>query len=184
MEQRDFPIASPCSLDWQKMTPADGGRFCGDCKKVVRDLSRLSEGEARALLRTPPREGLCVRYLHDRHGKIFFAGDARAPLLPPSFLHRAKRVAVASVALAALEGCSVSPFENPSEPEHLYESMGGVAYDPNSTLVPTPSPIDAGTGTDAAAERDGGESDAARADGAASTVDGGATDAGSDGSPF
>ena len=46
MRKSDIAIPVPCTVDWQKMTPADKGRFCGDCKKVVRDLSKMSEAEA------------------------------------------------------------------------------------------------------------------------------------------
>ncbi|MDF2694517.1 MAG: hypothetical protein K0S65_2900, partial [Labilithrix sp.] len=33
MDRNEVKVASPCTLDWKKMTPAEGGRFCGDCKK-------------------------------------------------------------------------------------------------------------------------------------------------------
>jgi hypothetical protein len=45
MNRTDLPIASPCNADWSTMTLADRGRFCGACRKVVRELS-LGEGAA------------------------------------------------------------------------------------------------------------------------------------------
>ena len=41
MNRSEIPIASPCSADWSTMTLADRGRFCGQCRKVVRELAQL-----------------------------------------------------------------------------------------------------------------------------------------------
>ena len=69
MNRNEVPIASPCNVDWSTMTLADRGRFCGACRKVVRELRHMTEAEARALLASPPTEGLCVRYVHDATGE-------------------------------------------------------------------------------------------------------------------
>src|SRR4051812_35117548 len=112
ISRKNLVLAMPCQLDWRAMTPADGGRFCGDCKKVVRDLSAMRESDARALLHGAKEGELCVRYVYDRHGRIFFAGDHAAPLIPASLLQRAKRVARSAAAIAvplALQACSPEP---------------------------------------------------------------------------
>src|SRR5215472_3225972 len=96
MNRSDVPIASPCSADWSTMTLADRGRFCGACRKVVRELRQMTEAEARALLSSPPTEGLCVRYVHDATGEILFRRDA---VMPAATLVRR---AAAAVALAVL----------------------------------------------------------------------------------
>ena len=129
----DIGIQTPCHLDWTKMTPAQGGRFCGDCKKVVRDLSKMSEAEARALVAKERYEGLCVRMLVDRDGNVFFGGDK---LISASLLSKAKRAAMAAAAIAlplASNACSViseplgiSEQEQTKDDEH-YEMMGGVS---------------------------------------------------------
>lgn len=142
MHAKDVRLASPCTLDWQKMTKVEGGRFCGDCKKVVRDLSSMREDEARALLAQPPSEGLCVRYLYDKHGRVFFAGDAKSGLLPASLLSRAKRAAAIASLAAPLAACSFPDamsktfasdrLESTSDPHEseLQPAMGGIAADP------------------------------------------------------
>jgi hypothetical protein len=94
MNRREIPIAAPCSADWKTMTLADRGRFCGQCRKVVHELARLTEAEARRLLASPPTEGLCVRYVHDARGEIVFRRD----LIPSAALARAKRMAAAALA--------------------------------------------------------------------------------------
>ncbi|HEY8087626.1 MAG TPA: hypothetical protein VIF09_07275 [Polyangiaceae bacterium] len=80
------------------MTLADRGRFCGQCKRVVRELAQLTEGEARALLASPPTEGLCVRYVHDATGEIVFRPD----VVPAGRLARVRRVAAVALAAASL----------------------------------------------------------------------------------
>jgi hypothetical protein len=92
------------------MHPRGRARLCASCDRLVHDLTALTEREARALLRSPPAEGLCVRYLHDAYGNIWFAGDRPAPVIPVAQLlrGRAARAAAASVlALAPLltEAC-------------------------------------------------------------------------------
>lgn len=55
------------------MAPRDKSRFCGECKKVVHDLRSMKEKDAKALLSAPSTEGLCVRYMYDEHGNVWFA---------------------------------------------------------------------------------------------------------------
>ncbi len=162
MDRNDLRIATPCTLDWTKMTPAEGGRFCGDCKKVVRNLSSMTEREARALLRTAGDGDLCVRYVYDVQGRIFFGKDApkKDTLLAPSLLVRARRVAAAAAIGAlpfATQGCEavtaplgLSQSEQQAEPPIPPgggESMGGAP----AQSYPEP-PI---------SEEDGGAPDAA-----------------------
>jgi hypothetical protein len=173
MEKNDVAIAAPCTADWRKMTPADGGRFCGDCKKVVRDLSTMRERDARTLLRSAQNGELCVRYLYDKHGKIFFAGDRPdVQLVPASLLARAKRVALSAAAIAvplSLAACSPSAADATSssssqdlQNQELYENMGGAPSDPRDHDEPKG---DGGAeGGDAGVQGDGGADGDASAD--------------------
>lgn len=176
MRTRDVGIATPCTLDWKTMTPRDAGRFCAECKTVVRDLSLLTEREARALLATPRTETLCVRLLHDRDGQVIFADTPRAPL-PAAFLHRAKRAAIAAGIGLATQGCSAADFGANAHDDDEYDMLMGGA-----PMMPSPEPVgdpatDAGK-ADSSASRDAGargDGDAeGGGDGGAST-DGGAT---------
>ncbi len=148
MNRAELPIASPCPADWTKMTLADRGRFCGQCKKVVRELAQLSEAEARALLASPPTEGLCVRYVHDATGEIIFRQD----VVPLGRLARAKKAAAVALAAAALPvavaGCmGAAPMPPPvmgavAEPQPTDMVMGTVAAPPpapsGSAYAPAP----------------------------------------------
>src|SRR5580692_10722938 len=94
MKRTELTIASPCTVDWTTMTLADRGRFCGECKKVVRELAQVTEAEARAMLASPPTEGLCVRYVHDATGEILFRKDAVVPVA--RLVRRAAMIALAA----------------------------------------------------------------------------------------
>jgi len=196
MDHKDVKIGSPCTLDWRKMTPAEGGRFCGDCKKVVRDLSRMTEREARAMLKRasggehrgsfsgaapPSADALCVRYVYDNQGRIFFGADAprRDVLLSPSsLLQRARRVAAAAAVVAlpfATQACEAiteplgltSTAETEKVPDGYHENMGGIGIGPEKQIADSDASADGSTddadpGSDAAhgdADQDGGTDD-------------------------
>jgi TonB-dependent SusC/RagA subfamily outer membrane receptor len=38
-------ISEPCTEDWDKMTPASQGRFCGSCQKTVFDFTNATEND-------------------------------------------------------------------------------------------------------------------------------------------
>jgi hypothetical protein len=162
MNRTDLPIESPCKADWTTMTLADRGRFCGECKKVVRELAQLSEGEARALLASPPAEGLCVRYIHDATGEIVF----RPQVVPVGRLARVRRAAAVALAAASIPmaaaGCMGSaPMPPPvmgAAPAPVTpppETMGVVAMGepPAAPVATSPAPSATPVATDPAAPR-------------------------------
>lgn len=138
MDKRNIPVGTPCHLDWRKMTPADGGRFCGDCKKVVRDLSALSEAEATELVRNARNEDLCVRYVYDRFGRVVFRkGDG---IIPASLLLRGRRALLAVAAVAtpfALQACNLV-----GGGELMGDLAGGPEYRPDPTGDAAPDASD------------------------------------------
>ena len=66
MHQTEVPIPSPCPADWNAMTGDARKRFCSTCDKHVHDLSAMTERQARVAA----KPGSCVRYAHDRFGRI------------------------------------------------------------------------------------------------------------------
>src|SRR5262245_47315726 len=71
MNKTEVVIRTPCGADWTRMDPRGSARFCGQCDKLVHDLSSMTEQAARRLLQSTS-ESLCVRYLHDATGTIWF----------------------------------------------------------------------------------------------------------------
>jgi hypothetical protein len=121
MHATEVPIATPCGADWRTMKPTDNKRFCDSCKKHVHDLSAMTSAEARAVLASPPVEGLCVRYLHDAHGDIVFQ---QAPIAP-TLLVRAKRMArVAAIAALPMAMAACAAGATTGSPPPV---MGAVA---------------------------------------------------------
>jgi hypothetical protein len=145
MNHAELPIPNPCTADWTTMTLADGGRFCRDCKKVVRELAQLTEVEARALLASPPTEGLCVRYVHDATGEIVFRRDV-VPTARLARVRRAAATAFAALSLPALAGCAAQQSQPlmgaPPTPDMLAITMGEpppppLAASPSTSVAPS-----------------------------------------------
>ena len=42
---KNLTIPNPCKVDWNKMTKAEGGKFCASCEKIVVDFSSMSDKE-------------------------------------------------------------------------------------------------------------------------------------------
>jgi hypothetical protein len=154
MNRTELPIASPCTVDWTTMTLADRGRFCGECRKVVRELAQVTEAEARALLASPPTEGLCVRYVHDATGEIVFRPD----VVPVTRLARVRRAAAVALAAASLPlavaGCMgaapAPPPQVPTVPTVDPSTMGVVVMGeppamPTPPVEPPPAPTTTAT---------------------------------------
>lgn len=150
MKSAELPIANPCHADWSSMTLSDRGRFCGQCSKVVQELAKLTEPQARALLASPPTEGLCVRYVHDATGEILFRRD----VVPVGRLHRVRNAAVVALVAAGLPmaaGCSSAPprmgspvtLAPPPQPQMGDPVMGAapvMAPAPSASVAPVPAP--------------------------------------------
>ena len=97
MNRDQVVIRTPCGADWDSMDPRGNARFCGSCEKLVHDLSAMTELEARALL-GHSTEQLCVRYLYDVTGQIWFQPR---PLLDAKSLSKRNRVLASALAAAA-----------------------------------------------------------------------------------
>lgn len=164
MKATELGIKTPCALDWTKMTPAEGGRFCGDCKKVVRDLSKMTEAEARTLVAKERYDGLCVQALVDRDGNVFFGGDR---LVSASLLSKAKRAAMAAAAIAlplASNACTAPLGSGGDDDTQMkYERLvGGAESELDDYVDP-----DAGADADGADAQMGDASAEAASDGGA-----------------
>ena len=54
-------IQTPCSEDWNTMTPNEKGSFCQSCSKNVLDLTKLSNAEIHSVLAQNQNESICRR---------------------------------------------------------------------------------------------------------------------------
>lgn len=144
MNKLHVRVHTPCDVDWDSLSPSGTNRFCGACKKVVHDLSSLSESEARSLMQQQPAS-LCVRYLHDEHGVIQFRS---APIVAASRLSRL-RDAAALVAPLLVQACGGADFNDvPVTPLPVASNL---PCDPTSEGSSAARNGDAGVAADAAA---------------------------------
>lgn len=61
MAQNNYiSIPKPCSQNWQEMTIAEKGRFCGSCQKNVFDFTNLSDREITTALKS--NKNVCGRF--------------------------------------------------------------------------------------------------------------------------
>lgn len=59
-------IPKPCYENWNEMTPATTGRFCGSCEKTVVDFTNKSEQEIKSYLNANQSERTCGRFRADQ----------------------------------------------------------------------------------------------------------------------
>jgi hypothetical protein len=59
-------IDKPCQANWNNMLPAEKGKFCQQCSKVVIDFSGKTLEEINLYLSTASKGGICGRY-QERH---------------------------------------------------------------------------------------------------------------------
>ncbi|MDR3615455.1 MAG: hypothetical protein P4L53_17990 [Candidatus Obscuribacterales bacterium] len=70
----DVKIASPCPMAWDDMarTSDEAKRFCGDCRKHVFSVDKMSSAEARALIKeaSRPESSVCAQLYRRADGTI------------------------------------------------------------------------------------------------------------------
>ena len=97
-------IKSPCDASWQEMTPAESGKFCGACEKVVVDFSKMNDAEIKNYF---------VRYKEQKTCGRFLDSQLDRPLVVPSvkpfneFLTRLYHIPVTRTVLLFLTSTSM-----------------------------------------------------------------------------
>lgn len=84
-------VGDPCQQNWNQMTPAEQGRFCQSCSKVVTDFSMMTDRELLHYL-TEKNVNLCGR----------FAGDQLQRVLAPASRKRFSWAYAWNLALAGI----------------------------------------------------------------------------------
>ncbi len=56
-------IAKPCRAKWNGMTPAEQGRFCGECSKIVIDFTSMTTDEIHQYFLQHRDQKICGRFI-------------------------------------------------------------------------------------------------------------------------
>lgn len=98
---KHLSVASPCKASWSAMSGDARKRFCGDCRRHVYDLSKMTEAEAEALLGTVDSlgRGPCVRFFQRADGTVLTADCPVGVALARRAKARAAAFAGAALAL-------------------------------------------------------------------------------------
>lgn len=56
-------IKNPCDANWQEMTPAESGKYCGACEKVVIDFSKMNDAQIKQYFTEYATQKICGRFL-------------------------------------------------------------------------------------------------------------------------
>jgi len=93
----ELQIPEPCHESWDKMTPADKGRFCNSCQKAVHDFTGMSDAQLIAFFKNPSTGSVCGRFYNDQLNRDFEIPRKRIPWLRyflqiaiPAFLFSSK----------------------------------------------------------------------------------------------
>lgn len=86
-------VPVPCHENWDAMTPAEKGKFCGSCQKQVVDFSNMSDREIAQFFKKPSTGSVCGRFMNDQLDRDIDIPKKRIPfvkylfnLLLPAFL--------------------------------------------------------------------------------------------------
>lgn len=86
-------IQDPCHENWNEMSPAERGRFCGSCRKTVVDFSGMNDAQVLAVFRKPSTGSVCGRFYSDQLDRPLEPPRRRTPwlryllsLMVPAFL--------------------------------------------------------------------------------------------------
>jgi hypothetical protein len=62
MEHTKIYIPKPCNESWDNMTPENGGRYCGSCKKTVVDFTAMETEQIKNYFKNRETEKICGHF--------------------------------------------------------------------------------------------------------------------------
>ena len=95
-KKMQIQLPAPCNEGWSRMSPAEQGRFCNSCQKVVIDFTGMSDAQLVAFFKKPS-SSVCGRFNKDQLERELTIPGKRMPwlkyflqLLVPTFLFACK----------------------------------------------------------------------------------------------
>lgn len=126
-------IAEPCHENWEAMTQAEKGKFCGSCQKQVIDFTNMSDSQLAAFFKKPGNGSVCGRFYNDQLDREIEIPRKRVPWVKyffqfalPAFLVSAK---------ASAQGKVKAPVKTTVSPKEM-RTLGMVAMNlPNQASL-------------------------------------------------
>jgi hypothetical protein len=169
-KQFRLTIADPCHENWDQMTPAEKGRFCGSCQKQVVDFTGMTDGQIATFFKKTTGS-VCGRFMDDQLDRNIAIPKKRIPWVKyffqfslPLFLASLKSGAQKSNSRDNLTGNRIEVqttvgvvLPGPEiEITHFSREIMGVVVDEDGNPVPYASIMIKGTSLGVQADRDGG----------------------------
>ena len=105
-KQIQLHIPEPCHENWNNMSPAEKGRFCGSCQKHVVDFTNMNDQQLVAFFRRQTNGSVCGRFMQDQLDRTFEIPKKLIPCVMyffefalPEFLVSSKVTAQVKVAI-------------------------------------------------------------------------------------
>ena len=97
-------IKNACDANWKEMTPADSGKYCGACEKVVVDFSKMNDIQIKEYFTEYTTQKTCVRFLHSQLDRTLVVASV-TPF--NTFLNRLNQIPVTRTILLFLTSTSM-----------------------------------------------------------------------------
>jgi len=121
-------IPKPCTADWDSMSPAERGKFCGACSKIVIDFTAMTTDEIKDYFLKHREQKICGHFITSQIKGSTGLKGALISLHKKTggIRYRIPRMAAAFFILAimTLAGCG------PDEPEGVMTTTGDSIYYP------------------------------------------------------
>jgi hypothetical protein len=142
-------ISKPCLEDWNKMTPNDNGRFCGNCSKNVVDFTNMLPDEIQIYFQQ--HSNICGRFKNSQLNSLTIQIPNQV-FYSQTHYHKMFLLALFIAMGTTLFSCSdkngskqkIDKIEvvNEHKPETDRIMVGDAKYNPNDTLhnIPPPPP--------------------------------------------
>ena len=162
-------IPMPCHENWDKMKPADKGKYCDSCQKQVIDFTKMNDAQLIQFFRKPSAGSVCGRFMNQQLDRPIEIPKKRVPWVKyffqftlPAFLLSLKASAQGEVIVmknttvikppsqGEIVGLIVEKIEVPK-----FGEIRGVVIDENGTGIPYASVFIKGTTIGTAADSAG-----------------------------
>jgi len=131
-------IKNPCDANWQEMTPANSGKYCGACEKVVVDFSNMTDAEIKNYFTEYATQKTCGRFL---------TSQIERPLVVPSitqfnkFLNRLNQITLTRTVLLFLTSTSMWISSCVKNNDNMTTGESIVTEEPIDTIESCNSPL-------------------------------------------